>query len=87
MLPKRADPVAGALIGTIVLAALLAAPVLILAVIVWIVVRGARNTPKPDWDSEFSSRFQELEEGILEATPAEAPGKKLVRKRGYRASR
>ncbi|HXM72938.1 MAG TPA: hypothetical protein VN940_06910 [Candidatus Dormibacteraeota bacterium] len=87
MLPKRADPVAGALFGTIVLAALLATPVLILALIVWMVVRAARNTPKPEGDSEFSSRFQELEEGILDANPADAPGKKLVRKRGHRATR
>jgi hypothetical protein len=86
LLPKRFDPVAGALVGTIVLVALLATPVLILALIVWIVVRAARNRPKPEGDAEFSSRFQELEEGILDANAADAKGKKLARRRGHRAT-
>jgi hypothetical protein len=50
MLPKRADPVAGALAGTVVFAALLATPVFILAAIIWIVSRAARTTPKPGGD-------------------------------------
>jgi hypothetical protein len=76
LLPKRADPVAGALAGTIVFAALLATPVLIIALIVWMLVRGARSTPKPEGDPEFSSRFQELEEGILDAKRAAGPRRK-----------
>ena len=87
MLPKRADPVAGALIGTIVLAALLATPLLIVALIVWTVVRAGRNAPQPEDDSGFTSRFQELEESILDANAADAPGKKLARKRRHRAIR
>lgn len=47
MLPKRADPVAGAFAGTVVFAAWLATPVLILAVIFWIVRRATRTTPEP----------------------------------------
>lgn len=83
MLPKRADPVAGALVATIVFAALLVPPVLILALIVWLVLRARRNTSlrKPEVDSEFSSRFHELEEGILDANVANANGKKRGRKR------
>ena len=70
MLPKRADPVAGSLVATIVLGALLALPVLIIALIVWIVVRAGRGSSSPakvEMDPEFSSRFHALEEGILDA--------------------
>jgi hypothetical protein len=69
MLPKRADPVAGALVATIVFAALLVPPVLILALIVWLVLRAGRSRVpgKPEVDAEFSSRFHELEDDILDA--------------------
>jgi hypothetical protein len=70
MLPKRADPVAGSLVATIVLGAFLALPVLILALIVWMVVRAGRRSSSPgnaEMDPEFSSRFHDLEEGILDA--------------------
>ena len=66
MLPKRADPVAGALIGTLVLVALLAPPVLV----VWLAMRARRRFSsqlKADEDPEFGIRFQELEKSILEA--------------------
>jgi hypothetical protein len=76
LLPRRADPVAGALLGTIVLGALIAFPVLIVALIVWLVVRaaGTRSSPaKPDVDDEFGARFHELEEGILDANATKRP--------------
>jgi cytochrome c oxidase assembly factor CtaG len=38
------DPVAGALVGTIILVAFLAPPVLILALIVWLAVRAERKS-------------------------------------------
>jgi len=69
LIPKRADPVTGTLVGTIVLAAFLAPAALILALIVWLAVRSARSKstpPKPDADTEFSSRFQSLEDEILD---------------------
>lgn len=89
MLPRRADPVAGALVGTFVLAALLALPVLILALIVWIVVRASRTAspPRPEVDADFSSRFHELEEGILDANGRDAPGTKSTAKRPARSRR
>jgi hypothetical protein len=67
VLPKRADPVAGALLGTIVLAAFLALPVLVLAVVVWLAVRASRSPSsksRQDVDPAFRARFQELEEGM-----------------------
>ena len=70
MIPKRADPVAGSLVATIVLGAVLALPVLIIALIVWMVVRAGRRSSspgEPEVDAEFSSRFHDLEEGILDA--------------------
>jgi hypothetical protein len=82
MLPKRADPVAGALVATIVFAALLVPPVLILALIVWLVLRARRSTVpgKPEVDAEFSSRFHELEDDILDAE-ATKPKRSLRRRR------
>jgi hypothetical protein len=74
MLPKRADPVAGSLLATIVLGAFLALPVLILALIVRLVVRAVRSSSSPansEVETEFSSRFHELEEGILDASAGE----------------
>jgi hypothetical protein len=53
-----------------VLGAFLALPVLIIALIVWILVRAGRSSSspgKPEMDPEFSSRFHTLEEGILDA--------------------
>jgi hypothetical protein len=69
MLPKRADPVTGALIGTIVLAAFLALPVLLLALIVWLAARAdrsSRSKSNDDADLEFQARFLQLEETILD---------------------
>jgi hypothetical protein len=66
-LPKSADPVAGALLGTIVLAALLALPVLVLAVIIWLVARASRGSSSKsglDVDPAFRARFEKLEESI-----------------------
>jgi hypothetical protein len=71
VLPKRADPVTGTLIGTIVLAAFLALPVLILAVIVWLAARANRSSSSSsneDEDLEFRARFQNLEDTILDAS-------------------
>jgi cytochrome c oxidase assembly factor CtaG len=51
LLPKRADPVFGALVGALVLVAFLAPPLLILALIVWLVVRAERKSsqrPRPE---------------------------------------
>jgi hypothetical protein len=76
LLPKRADPVSGTLVGTIVLGAFLALPVLIIALIVWIVVRAGRRSSspgKPEMDPEFSSRFHDLEDGILDANAKARP--------------
>ena len=92
MLPKRADPVTGALIGTIVLAAFLTLPVLILAVIVWLAARADRSTSSKsneDADPEFRSRFQKLEETILDASTVETRSQRLAanRPRSRRASR
>jgi hypothetical protein len=56
MLPKRADPVAGALVGTLVLTAFLALPVLVVAAIVWLLGRATRSSsskPNPDADQLF----------------------------------
>jgi hypothetical protein len=92
MLPKRADPVTGALIGTIVLAALLALPVLILAVILWLAARAERSPSSKsneEADSEFRARFQKLEETILDTSPVETPSQKVApsRPRSRRAVR
>jgi chromate transport protein ChrA len=62
MLPWRTDPVAGALVGTIVLAAFLAPPVLILALIVWLVVRAERKpseTPEGRVNAEVPPRSRD----------------------------
>jgi hypothetical protein len=96
MLPKRADPVTGALIGTIVLVALLALPVLILAVIVWLAARANRassSNPNDDVDAEFRGRFQELEESILDTRTVEtrsqnrAANRPRLRRTGRRPAR
>jgi hypothetical protein len=87
LLPLRANPVAGALIATIVFAAIVALPALILGLIVWIVVRASRNSSSPaqtEGDEELSSRFQELEESILDANSADTPGRRLARNRTNR---
>jgi hypothetical protein len=84
LLPTRANPVAGALVATIVFALFLAPPVLILGVIVWLVVRAIRSSSlpaKPEMDAELSARFHELEESILNANAVDTQGKKLARKR------
>ena len=69
MIPKRADPVAGSLFATIVLGVFLAPLVLIGALLVWLMVRSRRSTlpGEPGLDAEFSSRFHELEDDILDA--------------------
>jgi hypothetical protein len=80
MLPRRANPVTGALIGTIVLAAFLALPVLILAVIVWLAARSGRSSSSAsneDPDLEFRARFQKLEENIMDASEVETQNEKL----------
>ena len=64
----RAEPVAGAFVATIVVCALLAPPVLILALIIWLAVRASRSSSSRsshEVDPEFSARFRKLEEGIL----------------------
>jgi hypothetical protein len=79
--------VAGALIGTIVLVAFLAPPVLVLAVIVWLVVshrRGSSSQPKPDEDPEFTARFREMEEGILTTRTLDRQNQKPSGKRPRR---
>lgn len=84
LLPKRADPVAGAFLGTIVLGALVATPVLVGALIVWTVRRaaGRPSSPNnPEVGDEFSSRFHELEESILDGDGTIGP------KGGRRSSR
>lgn len=71
----RADPAAGAILGTFVLAACLAGPVgIALAVIAWVLIdtirrrqpRGVRPSAvgetAPD---EYAARFKELENDIL----------------------
>ncbi len=72
-LPLRADPAAGALIGTVVLFGLLALPgSLILVLIVGVVIgiaRSLRTRRKPKVDKEFAARFRELENCILDAPP------------------
>ncbi len=76
MLPKRADHVAGSFVATIVFGALLALPVLIVALLVWILVRAGRSSSppgKPEADAEFSSRFHELEDSILDAKATKRP--------------
>ena len=96
MLPKRANPVTGALIATIVLAAFLALPVLILAVIVWLAVRAERSSSSKsneDADPKFRARFQKLEEAILDASEGEtrsqmlAPNRPRSRRTGRRSVR
>jgi hypothetical protein len=74
MLPKRADPVAGAFVATIVFAALVVPPVLILALIVWLVLRARRSKvpANPEVDAEFNSRFHDLEDDILDAKATKA---------------
>jgi hypothetical protein len=51
-LRKRADPVAGAFVGTILFAAFLATPVLIVAAILWIAARARQGTPPTEGDTE-----------------------------------
>jgi hypothetical protein len=80
MLPKRADPVTGALIGTIVLVAFLALPILILAVIFWLAARANRassSNSNENADPEFRARFQVLEESILDASTVETRSQNL----------
>jgi hypothetical protein len=87
LLPLRANPVAGALIATIVFALFVAPPVLILGLVVWMVVRASRSSPspaKPDVDEELSTRFHELEESILNANSPDTQGKRLERNRTNR---
>ena len=63
-----AEPAAGAFVATIVLCAVLAPPVLILALIIWLAVRASRSSSSPSSqvvDPEFNARFRKLEEGIL----------------------
>jgi hypothetical protein len=89
LLPKRADPVFGALIGTLILVAFLAPPLLILALIVWLVVRAERKSSqraKPEADREFSARFHELENSIADANNVDARAKKRKRKRAHSAN-
>ncbi len=65
----RAEPVAGALLATIVLCALLATPVLIVALTVWVIVRasqGSSSRPRAEVDTEFANRFHELELSVLD---------------------
>ena len=77
-LPLRADPAAGALIGTFLLALCLAGPVgLVLALVVWIVievVRRRRTHGEPAVDTEFAARFRELENSVSSANAAEPGG-------------
>ena len=73
-LPLIADPARGALIGLLVVFAVLmlpALPVLLVAALVYWLVRGRRRRPGPDIDPEFTVRFQRLESSILD--DAEAP--------------
>ncbi|HEV2027560.1 MAG TPA: hypothetical protein VGS16_03390 [Candidatus Dormibacteraeota bacterium] len=75
----RAESVAGAFVATIVLCAFLAPPVLILALIVWLMVRASRSSSsrlKPEVDPAFSARFHGLEQGILNANVVDAKDKK-----------
>jgi len=61
------EPAAGAFAATIVLCTFLAPPVLLVALMVWLVVRASRRAAsrrKPE-DPELKARFHELEEGIL----------------------
>jgi hypothetical protein len=92
VLPKRADPVTGALIGTIVLGAFLALPVLILAVIVWLASRADRSSSSKsneDADLNFRARFQQLEDNILDASIVETRSQKraTTRPRSRRTGR
>jgi hypothetical protein len=87
LLRLRANPVAGALIATIVFAAIVALPVLILGLVVWIMARASRNSSSPaqtEADDELSSRFQELEESILSADSPDTQGKRPARNRTNR---
>ena len=86
MLPLRANPVAGALIGTIVFAAVVALPVVILGLIVWILVRASRSSSpaKAEVDEELSTRFHELEESILDSNAPGTQGKRVARNRANR---
>jgi hypothetical protein len=87
LLPLRSNPVAGAFIATIVFAAIVALPVLILSLIIWIVARASRGSSSPaqaESDKELSSRFQELEERILNADSPVTQGKRLARNRTNR---
>jgi hypothetical protein len=89
MLPKRADPIFGALLGTLVLVAFLAPPLLILALIVWLVVRAERKSSqraKPDADADFTARFHELEKSIADADTVDHRAKKPTRKRARSAN-
>ena len=85
MIPLRSDPRSGALVATFVLGGLLAPPLLIVGLIIWMVSRASRRSSsraKPDVDPELAARFHELEEGILDANAADPQGsKKLATKR------
>jgi hypothetical protein len=87
LLPLRANPVAGALLATIVFAALVSLPVLILGLIVWMAVRASRSSPspaEPEVGEELSTRFHKLEESILNANSPDTQGKRLARNRTNR---
>jgi len=90
-LPLRADPAAGALIGTVVLFGLLALPgSLILVLIVGVVIgiaRSLRTRRKPKVDKEFAARFRELENSILDARTSESRRQNLAKGRIRRSPR
>jgi hypothetical protein len=87
LFPLRANPVAGALVATIVFAAVVALPILILGLVVWIVLRSSRSSPSPanpEGDEELGTRFHALEESILSANSPDIQGKRLPRNRTKR---
>ena len=66
-LPVRADPVAGAVVGSAVFFAFLLGPVaLLIWFIAWLVGRSGQR--KPAEDREFAQRFHELERKIIEGS-------------------
>jgi hypothetical protein len=82
--------------GTIVLAAFLALPVLILALIVWLAARSNKassSNSNEDADPEFRARFQKLEETILDSSTVEtrsqnpAANRPRMRRTGRRPAR
>jgi hypothetical protein len=70
MIPLRADPDRGVLIGWVLLLTLLFPPTLLLVLIVaaWLdyKARKRRDHRRAQLDAEFADRFQELEAGILD---------------------